>query len=111
MGAKGWFDFLTVAWILLAILTFTLGGAWGVLLIIVLIIYSMGMVILGVRKSEKISYGFAIFIGSVLVPGLGPTLYYLTYLRKKIGQPGITQPQQAQQPVQQPQQPMQQPSA
>ncbi len=99
MGAKGWFDFLTVAWILLAILTFTLGGVWVVLLIIVLVIYSIGMVLLGVRKSEKVSYGFAIFIGSVLVPGLGPTLYYLTYLRKKIGQPVV-----AQQPIQQVQQ-------
>lgn len=107
MGIKGWFDFLSVAWVILAILTFTLGGVWAVLLIIVLIVYSIGIILLGIRKSEKVSYGFAIFLGSVFVPGVGPTLYYLTYLRKKIGQPVIKQ--RSQQQVQQPQQPATQP--
>ncbi len=61
----------------------------GVIVAIIIIFYSIAIVILGIRKSGKFSHGLAIFIGSVLLPGLLPLIYYFTYLRARIDAPPI----------------------
>ena len=59
-------------------------GLMGVFVVLFIIFYSIAIIILGIRKSGKFSHGLAIFIGSLILPGLLPLVYYLTYLRKRM---------------------------
>ena len=59
-------------------------GLMGVFAVLFIIFYSIAIIILGIRKSGKFSHGLAIFIGSLILPGLLPLVYYLTYLRKRM---------------------------
>ena len=59
-------------------------GLMGVFAVLFIIFYSIAIIILGIRKSGKFSHGLAIFIGSLILPGLLPLFYYLTYLRKRM---------------------------
>jgi|SaaInlStandDraft_4_1057021.scaffolds.fasta_scaffold190096_2 hypothetical protein len=91
---KGFFDFMTVLTIFLvsmAVSSFLNSqkgeASMGVMVLAVLIaaIYSLMIILLGIRKSKKISHGISIVIGSIFVPILLPIIYYLTYLRALIG--------------------------
>ena len=63
----------------------------GIFAAVVFIFYSIAIIILGIRKSGKFSHGLAIFFGSLILPGLLPLVYYITYLRKRMEKPPISE--------------------
>ena len=66
-------------------------GTIGIFAAVIIIFYSIAIVILGIRKSGKFSHGLAIFFGSLILPGLLPLVYYITYLRKRMENPPISE--------------------
>ena len=66
-------------------------GKIGIFAAVVIIFYSIAIIILGIRKSGKFSHGLSIFFGSLVLPGLLPLVYYLTYLRMRMETPPISE--------------------
>jgi len=66
-------------------------GAIGIFAAVIIIFYSIAIIILGIRKSGKFLHGLAIFVGSLILPGLLPLVYYITYLRKRMEKPPISE--------------------
>ena len=99
---KRFFDFMTVLVIflmsmMLSAIIFS-GGEKGnagslmlvvVITVLVVIFYTIAIIILGIRKAQKFSHGFTIFFGSIFLPGFLPVVYYLSYLRARMGKPPI----------------------
>ena len=78
-----WFNFLTFLFVisLIAIALF-----WDITLILILsgiyiIIYTFSVMILGFVKAEKTSYKVFMVIGCIVLPGIMPFIYYVTYLK------------------------------
>lgn len=82
MDARPLYDFLSFVFIISLI---SLAFAFQELMYFVAgyaVIYTILVLILGFRKSEKTSYKIAMLIGSIILVGIMPFIYYITYLRK-----------------------------
>jgi len=49
-----------------------------------ILIYSIAIIVLGIRRGEKTSQKIIVVIGSLIIPGLLPLFYYFNSLRKLI---------------------------
>ena len=49
-----------------------------------IVFYTILVLILGFVKAEHASHKIAMLIGSIILPGIMPFIYYLTYIRKVI---------------------------
>jgi hypothetical protein len=47
------------------------------------LLYAIAIIILAVRKNNKISSTITMVIGSIILPGVLPLIYYVFFLRKK----------------------------
>lgn len=80
----GFYDFLTFLFLVSvgALIIFFRDALWyagGYILF-----YTILVLILGFVKAEHTSHKIAMLIGSILLPGIMPFIYYLTYIRKVI---------------------------
>jgi hypothetical protein len=73
-----WLSFIFVLSVIALVLYFDEALIYSAVYIV---LYTISVIILGFSKSEKSIYKFFIILGSLILPGLMPFIYYTTYLR------------------------------